>query len=280
MAMAALMQLTELEDLEIQLLLEGVHHYYGFDFRNYAFESVRRRIRDLMQADRLPSISRLQEKILHEPDYMERFLLNLSVNVTSMFRDPDFFLAFRTQVVPLLRTYPSIRIWHAGCASGEEVYSMAMLLSEEGIYHRCRIYATDINQKSLHQARAGIFSLQQMQEHVPRYNQAGGKQELSDYYTVEHNSAVVCSSLRKNIVFAMHNLVTDASFNEFHVIICRNVLIYFNAQLHARVHRLFHDSLRRFGILGLGQQESLKLSPYQQCYEPIEPQAPLYRRIA
>jgi chemotaxis protein methyltransferase CheR len=263
--MSALIQPAELEDLEIQLLLEGVHHCYGFDFRNYAIASIKRRIRNLIQMDKLPSISRLQEKILHEPAYMERFLLNLSVNVTSMFRDPGFFLAFRTQVVPLLRTYPSIRIWQAGSATGEEAYSMAILLWEEGLYHRCRIYATDINQRSIHQARSGIYTLRQMQEYAPFYREAGGKQSLSDYYTASYSSAIIHSFLKENLVFATHNLVTDASFNEFNVIVCRNVLIYFNSELQTRVHQLFHDSLRRFGILGLGQQESLKFSHYQQC---------------
>jgi len=278
--MPALTQLAELEDLEIQLLLEGVHHYYGFDFRNYASESIRRRIRDLLQADKLPSISRLQEKILHEPAYMERFLRNLSVNVTTMFRDSEFYIAFRDQIVPLLRTYPSIRIWHAGCSTGEEVYSMAILLWEEGLYHRCRIYATDINQTTLQQARVGIFPEAQMQAYASLYQQAGGKRQLSDYYAVSYDRAIFHSFLKEKLIFAAHNLATDASFNEFNVIICRNVLIYFNAQLQTRVHQLFHNSLRRFGILGLGPQESLKFSPYQVCYEQIEPKAQLYHRLA
>lgn len=278
--MAALMHFTELEDLEIQLLLEGVHRYYGFDFRDYAIASIKRRIWNLIQMDKLTSISRLQEKILHDPVYMERFLLNLSVNVTGMFRDPSFYLAFRTQVIPLLRTYPSIRIWHAGCATGEEVYSMAILLWEEGIYQRCRIYATDMNETALKQARSGIFTARQMQDYASLYHQAGGKQQLSEYYAISYDCAVIHSYLKENIVFATHNLATDASFNEFHVIVCRNVLIYFNTQLQARVYQLFHDSLRRFGILGLGQQETLKFSPHQQDYKPVEAQTRLYRKIA
>ncbi len=274
------MQLAELEDLEIQLLLEGVHRYYGFDFRSYSLASIKRRIQHFLQEHQLPNVSRLQEKILHEPAYLERFLLKLAVNTTSMFRDPGFYLAFRNQVVPLLRTYPSLRIWHAGCSTGEEVYSMAILLYEEGIYHRCRIYATDLNEASLTQARSASFTLRQMQEYSFLYQQAGGKQQLSDYYAISYDTAVIHSFLRERIVFAAHNLVTDASFNEFNVILCRNVLTYFNSQLQAGVHQLFHDSLRRFGILGLGQQESLKFSPYQRCYEPVEPQVPLYRRVA
>lgn len=274
------MQLAELEDLEIQLLLEGVHRYYGFDFRGYSLASVKRRIQNFLQEHQLPNVSRLQEKILHEPAYLEQFLLNLAVNNTSMFRDPAFYLAFRTQVVPLLRTYPSIRIWHAGCSTGEEVYSMAILLHEESLYHRCRIYATDLNEATLTQAQSARFALRQMQEYSLLYQQAGGKQQLSDYYAISYDTAVIHSFLRERIVFAGHNLVTDASFNEFNVILCRNVLTYFNSQLQARVHQLFHDSLRRFGILGLGQQESLKFSPYQRCYESVEPQVQLYRRIA
>lgn len=278
--MAALMQFTDLEDLEVQLLLEGVHRYYGFDFRDYAIASVKRRIWNLIQMDKLSSISRLQEKILHDPVYMERFLLNLSVNVTSMFRDPSFYLAFRNHVIPLLRTYPSIRIWHAGCATGEEVYSMAILLWEEGIYQRCRIYATDINETALQQARSGIFTTRQMHDYSSLYHQAGGKHQLSEYYAISYDCPVIHSYLKENIVFATHNLATDASFNEFHVIVCRNVLIYFNAQLQTRVYQLFHDSLRRFGILGLGQQETLKFSPCQENYKPVEAQTRLYRRIA
>lgn len=278
--MSVLMQLAELEDLEIQLLLEGVQRYYGFDFRSYAIASIKQQIYDLLQADQLSSISRLQEKILHDPAYMERFLAHLPPPVTGMFFDPSFYQTFRTQVVPLLRTYPFIRIWQAGCSTGEEVYSIAILLWEEGIYHRCRLYATDLNETLVLKAKAGIFPLSQMQHYDSLYRQAGGKQQFSEYYAVSYDSAIVQPYLKENIVFATHNLATDASFNEFNVILCRNVLVYFNPQLQARVHQLFHESLRRFGILGLGQQETLKFSPYQQCYRPMETQAHLYRRVA
>lgn len=277
--MAALIQLAELEDLEIQLLLEGVHRYYGFDFRSYALSVIKQRIGALLQADQLTSISHLQEKILHDPAYMERFLLNLS-SATGMFRDPAFYQAFRTQVVPLLRTYPSIQIWLAGCATGEDVYSMAILLWEEGLYPRCRIYATDLSETVVLKAKAGILALDTLQHDHGLYQQAGGKRQFSDYYAVSYDRAIVHPCLKENIVFATHNLVTDASFNEFHVIICRNVLIDFNSHLQSRVHRLFHESLGRFGILALGPQESLQFSPFQQCYKLIAPQAPLYRRVA
>ncbi len=278
--MSALMHLADLEDLEIQLLLEGVQRYYGFDFRSYEIRSMKQQIYMLLQADQLSSISRLQEKILHDPDYMERFLAHLPTHATGMFSDPSFYQTFRTQVVPLLRTYPFIRIWQAGCSTGEEIYSMAILLWEEGIYHRCRFYATDLNETLVLKAKAGIVPLSQMQHYDSLYRQAGGKRQFSEYYAVSYDSAIVHPYLKENIVFATHNLATDASFNEFNVILCRNVLVYFNPQLQARVHQLFHESLRRFGILGLGQQETLKFSPYQQCYRPMETQAHLYRRVA
>lgn len=269
----------DLEALEIQLLLEGVFRYYGFDFRNYAPASLKRRIWNTIRSEQLTSISGLQEKVLHDPACMERFLLGLSVNVTAMFRDPSFYLAFRSRVVPLLRTYPFIRIWHAGCSSGEEVYSMAILLQEEGLYHRCRIYATDMNEMVLRKAKAGIFSLRLMQEYTQNYLQAGGKQSFSEYYTAAYDNAIFRSPLKENIVFSQHNLAIDGSFNEFNVILCRNVLIYFNQVLQERVHKLLYDSLCVFGVLGLGHQESLKFTPHEKHYEDLESREKLYRRI-
>jgi chemotaxis protein methyltransferase CheR len=273
-------QLNELEDIEIQLLLEGVYRYYGFDFRNYALASIKRRIWNVIRAENLTTISGLLNKVLHEKDCMERFVLGLSVNVTAMFRDPNFYIAFRNKVVPLLRTYPFIRIWHAGCSTGEEVYSMAILLSEEGIYHRCRIYATDMNEAVLRKAKAGIFSLHLMQEYTQLYLQAGGTKCFSEYYTAAYNAAIFQPLLKENIVFSHHNLVTDASFNEFNVILCRNVLIYFNEQLQEQVHKLLYQSLKMFGILGLGKQESLFGTPYQQHYKELASEEKLYRRVA
>lgn len=272
--------LNELEDIEIQLLLEGVYRHYGFDFRDYAIASLRRRIWNAVRAEKLTTISALQEKVLHDPTCMERFLLGLSVNVTAMFRDPGFYAAFRSQVVPILRTYPFIRIWHAGCSTGEEVYSMAILLFEEGLYDRCRIYATDMNESVLQQAKAGIFSLDLMQEYTQLYLQAGGQKSFSEYYTAAYNNAIFRSFLKQNVIFSHHNLVTDASFNEFNVILCRNVLIYFNQALQEQVHKLLYESLRMFGMLGLGRQETLKLTPYEHCYEELNGQEKLYRRIA
>ncbi len=270
---------SELETIEIQLLLDGLFRYYGFDFRDYALASIKRRIWNVIRAERLSSVSGLQEKVLHDPACLERFLLGLSVHVTAMFRNPSFYLTFRQKVVPLLRTYPFIRIWHAGCSTGEEVYSMAILMQEEGLYHRCRIYATDMNEMVLAKAKAGIFPLDLMQEYTQNYLQAGGKQSFSEYYTAAYEHAIFRSNLKENIVFSQHNLATDRSFNEFNVIFCRNVLIYFNQSLQERVHQLLYDSLSPFGILGLGHQESLKFTPHEHDYETLEMAEKLYRRI-
>lgn len=272
--------MKELEDIEIQLLLEGIYLYYGFDFRNYAMASLRRRIWNMVRAERLTTISGLLERLLHEPECMERFLLGLTVNVTAMFRDPDFYLAFRAKAVPLLKTYPFIRIWHAGCSTGEEVYSMAILLYEEGLYSRCRIYATDMNELVLRQAKAGVFPLGLMQKYTQLYLNSGGTHSFSEYYTAAYDNAILRSFLREKIVFSVHNLVTDASFNEFNVIICRNVLIYFNQELQDQVHKLIYGSLTLFGILGLGRGESLFKTPCEQHYETLNEREKLYRRIA
>lgn len=268
----------ELETIEIQLLLEALYRYYGFDFRDYAIASLKRRIWNAVQSEGLNSISGLQEKVLHDPACLERFLLGLSVHVTSMFRDPSFYIAFRRRVIPLLRTYPFIRIWHAGCSTGEEVYSMAILMYEEGLYHRCRIYATDMSEMVLRKAKAGVYPVKLMQEYTQQYLQAGGKQSFSEYYTAAYDNAIFRSSLRENIIFSQHNLAIDGSFNEFNVIFCRNVLIYFNQSLQERVHKLLYGSLSRFGVLGLGRQESLKFTPHESQYEVLDKREKLYRR--
>lgn len=270
---------AELERVEIELLLEGVYRHYGFDFRSYAYASIRRRLWKRIEAERLTSISELQALVLHEPDAMERLLLDLSVSVTAMFRDPKFYQVFRAEVVPLLRTYPFIRIWHAGCSTGEEVYSTAILLEEEGLLERSRIYATDINDAVLQQARAGIFPLNRMQEYTDNYIRAGGKRSFSEYYTAKYDGALFSPALTRNVVFSQHNLVTDRSFSEFNVIFCRNVLIYFDRSLQNQVHALFYDSLVMFGILALGSKESLRFSQYEPCYEKLDAREKLYRKV-
>ncbi|MBD2256112.1 protein-glutamate O-methyltransferase CheR [Pseudanabaena sp. FACHB-2040] len=272
--------MQELEDIEIQLLLEGIYRYYGFDFRNYAMASLKRRIWNVVRAERLSTISELLARLLHEPDCMERFLLGLTVNVTSMFRDPEFYRAFRAKAVPLLKSCPFIRIWHAGCSTGEEVYSLAILLHEEGLYSRCRIYATDMNEQVLRQAKTGVFPLEVMQKYTQLYLKAGGKQSFSQYYTVAYDSVIFRSFLKEKIVFSMHNLVTDTSFNEFNVILCRNVLIYFNRQLQNQVHKLLYESLAPFGIVGLGKGETLLNTPCAPYYKTLDGSEKLYQRVA
>ncbi|MNB89453.1 Chemotaxis protein methyltransferase Cher2 [compost metagenome] len=269
----------ELEQIEIELLLDGVHRLYGYDFRNYALPSLKRRIWHHVHAENVHSISALQEKVLHDRACFERFVYSLSIPVTEMFRDPGLFLTFRQKVVPLLRTYPYIRIWHAGCSTGEEVYSMAILLHEEGLYDKARIYATDMNERSLQQAKEGVYDISRMKQYTKNYLEAGGTRAFSEYYTAKYNSVILQPYLRKNIIFAEHNLATDTSFNEFNVIFCRNVMIYFNDELRDHVHGLFHESLSRFGILVLGSKESIHFTKYSDCYESLDRVEKIYRNI-
>ena len=267
-----------IEDIEVALLLDGIARRYGYDFRDYAPACLRRRIRRALAAEALGSVSALQGRILREPECMERFVANLSVPVTAMFRDPELYLVLRREVVPVLRTYPFIRIWHAGCATGEEVYSMAIMLQEEGLYERCRLYATDLSAEALACARRGVFPLRRMRANTLNYLRAGGKREFSAYYTADSERAMFSSSLRRHMVFSQHNLVSDGPFNEFNLVMCRNVLIYFNGELRDRVHRLLHDSLCRLGLLVLGSKETLDGSKIVDRYRAIDPEVRLYRK--
>ncbi len=270
----------DLEKLEIELLLNGVYRQYGFDFRDYSYSFLCRRIANRMQAENLKSISGLQEKVLHEPGFINRFISDFSINVTEMFRDPEFFLAFRERVVPVLREYPFIRIWHAGCSTGEEVYSMAILLHEEGLYQKTRIYATDLQENILEKAKKAVFALEKMKVYTKNYHAAGGTQAFSEYYMVSNDKKVALAPyLSENIVFAPHNLVTDQSINEFHVVICRNVLIYFNNFLQERVLNLFHDSLHYGGFLGLGAKEDIKFTAWNKFYDRFAPDEKIFRKI-
>ena len=269
----------ELEDIELQLLLEGIYRHYGLDFRDYAAASLKRRIHETMNAEGTRTVSAYQDKVLHDSACMDRLMLALSINVTAMFRDPSFYATFRQKVVPLLRTYPFVRIWHAGCATGEEVYSLAILLQEENLYAKCRIYATDMNKEVLRKARDGIFPLSAMQEYTNNYMQAGGKRFFSDYYTAQYGSVIFRPSLIENVVFSEHNLATDSSFNEFQVVLCRNVMIYFNKTLQARVHNLIYDSLSMFGVFGIGNKESLRFTSRESFYEELDDKDKLYRKV-
>jgi chemotaxis protein methyltransferase CheR len=277
--MALVANPTDVEALEIQLLTEAVFASYGFDFRDYAYPSLARRVESIVRAEGLQTVSELQGRLLHDPAAMERFLLAVTVNVTTMFRDPGFYLALRYVVVPLLREHPFIRIWHVGCSTGEEAYSTAILLHEEGLYSRCRIYATDMNENVLAAAKAGIFPPAAVQEFTRNYLLAGGRGEFSEYYTARYGQVIFRHTLAENIVFAQHNLVTDHSFNEFHLVLCRNVMIYFNNALIERVHRLLYASLGPAGILGLGDKESVRFTPHGDCYEEIDGCQRLYRKI-
>jgi chemotaxis protein methyltransferase CheR len=270
---------VDLEKIELDCLLDAVYQRYGFDFREYAPASLRRRINRRVKLEGLSSISAQQDRLLREPEVMHRLLLDLSINVTAMFRDPSFHLAFREQVVPLLRTYPFTRIWLAGCSTGEEVYSLAILLEEESLYDRCRIYATDINEEVLERARLGVFPLSKMQDYTRNYIGAGGKRSFSDYYVSAYDGAAFDRSLMRNVVFAQHNLASDRSFNEFHAIVCRNVMIYFERSLQERVFALFDDSLTRLGVLALGHKESLRTSAHRDRYEELDTAERLYRKI-
>lgn len=266
------------EDVELDVLLDAIRRVYAFDFRNYARASLRRRLWRRVTAEGRTSLSGLLETVLHDPQAMERLRVDLSVTVTSMFRDPLFFRALRQQVLPMLATYPFVRIWVAGCASGEEVFSLAILLREEGLADRVRIYATDVSDAILERAREGQVPLDKMRGYSSSYLEGGGRDGLSRYYTVDGRWATLDPTLRDGVVFARHNLATDGTFNDFHLILCRNVLIYFDRILQHRVHRLFDDSLVDLGILALGARESLVGSPLEERYAVVDAEARLYRK--
>ncbi|MDF2720811.1 MAG: chemotaxis protein CheR [Paenibacillus sp.] len=268
----------KLEKVEIGLLIEALYQYYGHDFRGYSFSSIRRRIWHRVYEEKLTRISALTDQILHDPSCMNRLIRDFSINVTEMFRDPSFFLAFRRKAVPLLRTYPVIRIWIAGCSTGEEAYSTAILLHEEGLYKKCRIYATDMNEDVLKRARSGVFPLQHMRDYTQNYLRSGGTSEFSGYYRWNEDSVQFHPDLMENIVFAKHNLATDRSFNEFNAIFCRNVLIYFDKALQNHVHDLFYESLSIFGVLGLGIKESITFTKNSASYDILDASEKLYRK--
>jgi chemotaxis protein methyltransferase CheR len=265
----------DLEDIEMELLLEGMVRQYGFDFRGYGRGMLKRRLWRRVVAEKTVTLSGLQDRVLHDPACFERLLLDLSITVTSMFRDPGFYRAFRERVVPLLRTYPSIRVWDVGCSTGEELFSLAIVLREEGLYDRARIYATDINEDALQIARKGEFALANIGTYTTNYLRGGGSAVFSTYYTADGQRARFDESLVDNVVFARHNLVADRVFNEFNVIVCRNVLIYFSPQLREDVQHLLHESLGPLGVLALGPKESLRSAGYKA----LDAAHSVYRRI-
>jgi chemotaxis protein methyltransferase CheR len=273
-------EVRDVEDIEVALLLEAIYRRYGFDFREYAPASLKRRLWRRASAEGVETISALQALVLHDPACMERLLLDLSINVTTMFRDPSFYAAFREKVVPILRTYPFTRIWVAGCSTGEEVYSLAIVLREADLLDRTRIYATDINEAVIESARLGVFPLEKMQDYTKNYLAAGGTNAFSEYYLASYDGAVFDRGLVENAVFAQHNLVSDRCFNEFHVIVCRNVMIYFDRSLQERVFALFHESLARLGVLALGHKETIRLSSFAPHYQEIDPIEKLWKKVS
>jgi len=268
------------ESIELELLLEAIHRRYGFDFRDYAAAPLRRRLRRRALTEGAESLSELQGLLLRDPACMERLLLDLSINVTAMFRDPSFFSSLRRDVVPLLLAQPFTRIWCAGCSTGEEVYSLAILLQEEGLYEQSRIYATDINVYALEAARAGIVPLDRMQRYTESYIRSGGVRDFSEYYVAAYDAARFNADLLGNVVFAQHNLATDRAFSDFHLVICRNVLIYFDRPLQDRVIDLFCDSLGASGILALGRRETVAFSSGAERFEPLSPVERIFRKAA
>ena len=255
-----------LEELETDLLLMAIEQRYGYDFRNYARSSLKRRIAHRLNAANLSKITDLLSSVVHDEAIFDDFLQDMSITVTEMFRDPPFYTAVRDKVIPLLKTYPFVKIWHAGCATGEEVYSMAILLMEEGYYDRAQIYATDYNKRSLAIAEEGIYPAESIKLFTDNYQRAGGKASFSDYYHARYNSAKFDASLKKNITFAHHNLVTDGVFGEMHMIVCRNVMIYFDRTLQSRALRLFFDSLCRSGVLCLSTKETVEFTSEAECF--------------
>lgn len=268
-----------IEDIEIQLLLEALYQHYHYDFRHYARASIKRRLMQARSQLGFDSISAIQSALLHDDTMLPRLLDYLTVQVSEMFRDPSYYLALRTKVLPHLRTYPSLKVWVAGCSNGEELYSLAILFREEGLWDKTMFYATDINPNALRAAQAGVYALDQIRLFTKNHQQSGGKTSLSDYYTADYGRAVFDKSLRGRTVFSDHSLVTDAAFAEMHLISCRNVLIYFDRELQDRAVGLFRSSLARRGFLGIGSKESLRFSVHSEAFSDFDRDERIYRRI-
>lgn len=273
------MRTDPVDDPEIELLLDDLMEVHGYDFSDYSKASFKRRVNRLFTLDNFPSFAEFRFRLRTDEQFAERFVEEVTVNVTEMFRDPGFFVALREQVLPHLATYPLIRIWHAGCSTGEEVYSMAILLKEEGILHKSILYGTDLSPGVISRARTGMFDLSLMKANSENYIKAGGKTDFSTYYTARYNNAVFDPSLGNKMVFATHNLVSDRSFNHFQLILCRNVLIYFQRDLQDRVFNLLNDSLEPLGFLGLGSRETIRFAKVAGNFEPINTKHKIWRKV-
>ena len=263
------MDLSIIRYEELEILLNDLCTRYGYDFTEYSKASLQRRVQRLFVVDKFPSFAEFRHRLQNDPQYFRRFVEEITVNVTEMLRDPSFYRTLRTSILPILATYPFIRIWNAGCSTGEEVYSMAILLQEAGLLHKSLLYGTDINPLVIEKARKGIFPISQMQKYSENYIQSGGIKDFSSYYTANYHLAKFDSSLMEKMIFSTHNLVSDFSFNEFQLILCRNVLIYFERGLQSKVFNLFDYSLENFGYLALGSKESLRFSPIADRYRQV-----------
>ena len=269
---------VQVEDIEIRLLLEAIYQLYGYDFRSYSPASMRRRILPRLTMSGFSTVLEMTDRVLRDRQFFVTLLNDLTVNVTEMFRDPEFYKAFREEVVPVLKTFPFIKIWHAGCSTGEEIYSMAILLEEEGLYERAMLYATDIDKNVLAAAKKGIYPIHAFKQYTDNYRRAGGRQSLSDYATARYDSVIMEQRLKRNIVFADHDLATDQVFGEMHVILCRNVLIYFDRPLQQRVFKLFGESLDMGGFLCLGTKESLRFSGNEESFDVVNRSLRIFRK--
>ena len=272
------MPTTRDQDIELRLLIDAIFHKYHYDFRGYATASLKRRMGSAMTRFGCNTLSQLQDKLLHDPSIFPPLLDYLTVQVSEMFRDPGYYKALRDEVVPLLRTYPSLKVWVAGCSAGEEAYSLAILLREEGLLERTLIYATDINTDALKRAEAGVYPLEQIALYTQNHQKSGGRSSLSDHYTAAYGRAVFDKSLRKQMVFSDHSLATDSVFAEVHLVSCRNVLIYFDRQLQDRALGLFSEALCRKGFLGIGSKESLRFSVHRDAFDDFVPQERIFQR--
>jgi len=267
------------EDAQIESLLSELMSQYGYDFSAYSAASLRRRIHSAMHRANCQTIGDLVDRIRNLPDFYKQVVSDLTVNVTEMFRDPEVFLAIRRHVIPILRTYPSIRIWHAGCATGEEVYSMAILLKEEGLLERSFLYATDLSPRAIELAKAGVYTSNHIQTYTANYHRAGGIESFGEYYTADQNGVRINPKLKENILFSQHNLATDDVFSEVHMVLCRNVLIYFSQELQNRTLSLLKRSLVRRGILVIGTKESMDFTDAKDSFEILHRDERIYRKI-
>lgn len=270
---------NNIKEDEIALLLNDLLEVHGYDFSDYAMASLKRRINRLFVLDRFPSFAEFRYRIRSDKSYLKRVVEEITVNVTEMFRDPAFYKTLRQEIIPVLATHPFIRIWHAGCSTGEEVYSMAIILQEANLLHKTLIYATDINPGVLEKAGKGIFPLGQMKQYSENYILSGGQKDFSGYYTAKYDLAKFDERLRHKMIFATHNLVSDRSFNEFQLVLCRNVLIYFDKELQDKVFHLFDESLEKFGFLALGSKETMKFSSVGKKFKQIPNKEKIWRKV-